>query len=187
VPADGHNLVLPLTSFVGRAEQIGDLRERLRPGRLLTIVGAGGMGLAAIIAILRLIEFTTWRDFGLAVLVVGAISLGLWFFQPQLTAMMFGSLAVFFVGLVALLLGGIGVASGVHAFVMRKIDTVAVLRTGGVLAQCDPPQRLLAEPADGRPTDARVLDPDRGQCKGMRALVCHGYHPPRPAISPART
>jgi putative ABC transport system permease protein len=39
------------------------------------------------------------------------------------------------VGLVALLLGGIGVASGVHAFVMRKIDTVAILRclgaTGG--------------------------------------------------------
>src|ERR1041385_8260165 len=32
------------------------------------------------------------------------------------------------VGLVALLLGGIGVASGIHAFVMRKIDTVAVLR-----------------------------------------------------------
>jgi osmoprotectant transport system ATP-binding protein len=27
-------------------------------------------------------------------------------------------------------------------------DTVAVLRTGGVLAQCDPPPRLLAEPAD---------------------------------------
>jgi putative ABC transport system permease protein len=35
------------------------------------------------------------------------------------------------VGLVALLLGGIGVASGVHAFVMRKIDTVAVLRCVG--------------------------------------------------------
>jgi putative ABC transport system permease protein len=35
------------------------------------------------------------------------------------------------VGLVALLLGGIGVASGVHAFVMRKIDTVAVLRCLG--------------------------------------------------------
>jgi putative ABC transport system permease protein len=32
------------------------------------------------------------------------------------------------VGLVALLLGGIGVASGVRAFVARKIDTVAVLR-----------------------------------------------------------
>lgn len=35
------------------------------------------------------------------------------------------------VGLVALLLGGIGVASGVHAFVLRKIDTVAILRCLG--------------------------------------------------------
>ena len=35
------------------------------------------------------------------------------------------------VGLVALLLGGVGVASGVNAFVMRKIDTVAVLRCLG--------------------------------------------------------
>lgn len=35
------------------------------------------------------------------------------------------------VGLVALLLGGLGVASGVHAFVMRKIDTVAILRCVG--------------------------------------------------------
>ncbi|HEX3928717.1 MAG TPA: ABC transporter permease, partial [Gemmatimonadales bacterium] len=35
------------------------------------------------------------------------------------------------VGLIALLLGGIGVASGVHAFVLRKIDTVAILRCLG--------------------------------------------------------
>jgi putative ABC transport system permease protein len=35
------------------------------------------------------------------------------------------------VGLIALLLGGIGVASGVHAFVMRKIDPVAILRCVG--------------------------------------------------------
>ena len=35
------------------------------------------------------------------------------------------------VGLVALLLGGIGVASGVNAFVARKIDAVAVLRCLG--------------------------------------------------------
>lgn len=35
------------------------------------------------------------------------------------------------VGLVALLLGGVGVASGVHAFVTRKIDVVAVLRCVG--------------------------------------------------------
>lgn len=35
------------------------------------------------------------------------------------------------VGLVALLLGGIGVASGVHAFVQSKIDVVAILRCLG--------------------------------------------------------
>jgi putative ABC transport system permease protein len=35
------------------------------------------------------------------------------------------------VGLIALLLGGIGVASGVHAFAMRKIDPVAILRCIG--------------------------------------------------------
>jgi len=38
------------------------------------------------------------------------------------------------VGLVALLLGGIGVASGVRAFVARKIDTVAILRCLGASA-----------------------------------------------------
>ncbi len=60
-----------------------------------------GMSLAAIVAVLRLIETTTWRDFGLAVAVVGGVSLVLWLFQPQLTAMVFGSLFVFFVMLVA--------------------------------------------------------------------------------------
>ena len=35
------------------------------------------------------------------------------------------------VGMIALLLGGIGVASGVNAFVARKVDTVAVLRCIG--------------------------------------------------------
>jgi putative ABC transport system permease protein len=39
------------------------------------------------------------------------------------------------IGLVALLLGGIGVASGVSAFVMRKIDTVAILRCLGATSR----------------------------------------------------
>src|SRR5918992_5688220 len=39
------------------------------------------------------------------------------------------------VGLISLLLGGIGVASGVHAFVSRKIDTVAVLRCLGATSR----------------------------------------------------
>ncbi len=60
-----------------------------------------GMSLAAIIAVLRLIETTTPRDFVLAVAVVGGIAFMLWMLQPQLTAMVFGSLFVFFVVLVA--------------------------------------------------------------------------------------
>ena len=60
-----------------------------------------GMGLAAIIAVLRLIETTTWKDFVLAVAVVGGISLVLWLFRAQLTSMVFGSLFIFFVVLVA--------------------------------------------------------------------------------------
>lgn len=39
------------------------------------------------------------------------------------------------VGLIALLLGGVGVASGVNAFVARKIDTVAVLRCVGATSR----------------------------------------------------
>jgi tripartite ATP-independent transporter DctM subunit len=70
-----------------------------------------GMSLAAIIAILRLIETTTPRDFVLAVVVVGGVSLVLWLFQAQLTSMVFGSLFVFFVVLVAGCVG-IGVPIG---------------------------------------------------------------------------
>lgn len=39
------------------------------------------------------------------------------------------------VGLVALLLGGVGVASGVRAFVSRKIDTVAIMRCLGASSE----------------------------------------------------
>src|SRR5579862_6860729 len=59
------------------------------------------MSLAAVIAVLRLIEASTWRDFGLAVLLVGGIAGVLWLFQAQLTHMVFGSLFIFFVVLVA--------------------------------------------------------------------------------------
>ena len=52
--------------------------------------------------------------------------------QSELTGVL-DNLSTFlqFVGLIALLLGGIGVASGIGAFVAGKIDTVAVLRCLG--------------------------------------------------------
>src|SRR2546425_1213083 len=39
-----NNLPLQLTSFVGREDQIGELRELLRQVRLLTLTGPGGTG-----------------------------------------------------------------------------------------------------------------------------------------------
>jgi len=60
-----------------------------------------GATLTAIIALLRLLETTTWRGLLVAVGLVGAIALGLWLAQPLLIAMGHGSLILFFVGLVA--------------------------------------------------------------------------------------
>jgi TRAP-type mannitol/chloroaromatic compound transport system permease large subunit len=60
-----------------------------------------GFTLAAVIALLRLLETTTLRSFGLAVLTVGGIAALLWIGRPLLLAMGFGSLIVFFVVIVA--------------------------------------------------------------------------------------
>ena len=64
-----------------------------------------GMALAAIIALLRLLETTTLRSFGLALVTVGGIAALLWIGQPVLLAMGFASLIVFFVVIVAACVG----------------------------------------------------------------------------------
>jgi tripartite ATP-independent transporter DctM subunit len=81
-----------------------------------------GMSLAAVIAILRLVETTTLRNFLLAVLVVGGVSLLLWYFRPQLTTMKFGSLFVFFI-----LIVGACVAIGVPIAFAFGIATMSYL------------------------------------------------------------
>ncbi len=60
-----------------------------------------GPTLLAIVALLRLLETTTWRGLLLAFVVVGAVAGGLWLAQPLLMAMGNGSLVLFFVVLVA--------------------------------------------------------------------------------------
>jgi tripartite ATP-independent transporter DctM subunit len=61
-----------------------------------------GATLIAIIALLRLLETTTWRGLVLASTLVGGIGLGLWLAQPILIGMGVGSLVLFFVVLVAI-------------------------------------------------------------------------------------
>ena len=64
-----------------------------------------GAGLISLVALLRMLETTNLRGFISALLLVGAISAGLWLSQPMLVAMGFGSLILFFVVLVAVCVG----------------------------------------------------------------------------------
>ena len=60
-----------------------------------------GAGLIAMVALLRLLETTTWVRFLLALAWSAAIAGGLWLAQPLLMAMGVGSLILFFVVIVA--------------------------------------------------------------------------------------
>ncbi len=62
IPADGHNLVAPVTSFVGRAEDIGEVQTRLGPGRLVSVVGPGGMGKTRLVTEIGLRVAGAWPD-----------------------------------------------------------------------------------------------------------------------------
>jgi tripartite ATP-independent transporter DctM subunit len=81
-----------------------------------------GLGLAAVIAVLRLIETTTLRGFILALVTVVGVAALLWVGKPQLIAMGFGSLFVFFI-----LLVGICVAIGVPIAFAFGISTMSYL------------------------------------------------------------
>src|SRR5262245_16959237 len=41
---DRHNLLAPVSSFVGRDQELQEIRHRLTEHRLLTLTGAGGTG-----------------------------------------------------------------------------------------------------------------------------------------------
>ena len=62
VPAEGHNLVAPATTFVGREDALAELTSRVAPGRLLTIVGPGGMGKTRLAVELGLRVADAWSD-----------------------------------------------------------------------------------------------------------------------------
>jgi predicted ATPase/class 3 adenylate cyclase len=62
VPADGHNLMTPTTSFVGRDDDVADLAGRLAGGRVVTIVGPGGMGKTRLAVEVGLRVAPVWPD-----------------------------------------------------------------------------------------------------------------------------
>jgi predicted ATPase/class 3 adenylate cyclase len=62
VPADGHNLVRPATSFVGRAGEVAQARAALRGGAVVTLVGPGGVGKTRLAIELGLAVALEWPD-----------------------------------------------------------------------------------------------------------------------------
>ena len=67
-----HNLPVQLTSFIGREEELEQLNQRLKAGeRLLSIVGAGGIGKSRLALELAREQFETFEDAGLFVPLVG--------------------------------------------------------------------------------------------------------------------
>ncbi len=81
-----------------------------------------GFSLAAVIALLRLLETQTWRGFLAALAVVAAVAAVLWLSQPVLIAIGHGSLVVFFVVIVAAC-----VAAGVPIAFAFGISTLSYL------------------------------------------------------------
>lgn len=62
VPAEGHNLSPAATTFVGREHHIEELTEGLQPGRLITVVGPGGVGKSRLAAEIGLKVAGAWPD-----------------------------------------------------------------------------------------------------------------------------
>jgi predicted ATPase/class 3 adenylate cyclase len=61
-PADGHNLVRPATSLVGRDRDLAVVGELTRPGRATTIVGSGGVGKTRLVVEAALRISGAWDD-----------------------------------------------------------------------------------------------------------------------------
>jgi len=75
LPADGHNLVRPTTSFLGRDEELLDVARRLGPGRLVTLAGPGGVGKTRLATQVGLDVADDWPD-GAWLIEIGSADVG---------------------------------------------------------------------------------------------------------------
>jgi predicted ATPase/class 3 adenylate cyclase len=62
VPADGHNLAAPATSLIGRDGDVDEIVPRLGAGRLITLVGPGGVGKSRLALAAGLAAAPNWED-----------------------------------------------------------------------------------------------------------------------------
>jgi TRAP-type C4-dicarboxylate transport system permease small subunit len=97
-------ILLPATEYLDQQRFVELISLQISDGYRVVAILVGST-LAAIIALLRLLETTTMRSFGLALATVAGIAALLWIGRPLLLAMGFGSLIVFFVVIVAACVG----------------------------------------------------------------------------------
>jgi len=62
MPAGGHNLVSPPTSFLGREREMREIADMLEPRRILTLVGPGGTGKTRLATEAALTVADGWHD-----------------------------------------------------------------------------------------------------------------------------
>jgi len=97
-------ILLPARDYLSQQTYVTLISLQISDGyRVVAILV--GMSLAAVIALLRLLETTTPKSFAFGVAVVGGVAGILWLLQSELVAIGFGSLVLFFVVLVAACVG----------------------------------------------------------------------------------
>ncbi len=62
VPAEGHNLVRPPTPFVGRERELAGVVSAAAPGRVLTLLGPGGVGKTRLAVEAGIVAAPGWDD-----------------------------------------------------------------------------------------------------------------------------
>ncbi len=60
-PAERHNLLQPLTTLIGRDEELGTLAELTREHRLVSVVGTGGLGKTRLVIEYGLAHASDWQ------------------------------------------------------------------------------------------------------------------------------
>ena len=127
----------PATEYLDQQRFVELISLQISDGYRVVAILVGST-LAAIIALLRLLETTTMRSFGLALATVAGIAALLWIGQPVLLAMGFGSLIVFFVVVVAACVGiGVPIAFAFGIATMSYLGLTSAMPLSIVVNRMD--------------------------------------------------
>jgi tripartite ATP-independent transporter DctM subunit len=130
-------VLLPAAQYLDQQRYVELISLQISDGyRVVAILV--GTALAATISLLRLLETTTLRSFGLALLTVGGITALLWIGRPVLLAMGFGSLIIFFVVIVAACVGiGVPIAFAFGIATMSYLGLTSAMPLSVVVNRMD--------------------------------------------------